>query len=104
MEKKIAFTKGLKAATILGFSRPEVTITDASIVDCWTGKKKRSFCFFKLDNGTPKNVKWQASVEDLMSITDSPFKLEKDVPTFEPEGYLVTIPSDVAEEVRFRKI
>jgi len=104
MEKKITFTKGLKAATILGFSRPEATIADASIVDCWTGKKKKSFCFFKLDTGAAKPVKWQASVEDLLSITDSPFKMEGDIPTFEPEGYLLTIPSDVSEEVRFSKV
>ena len=104
MEKKIYFKGDLRASTILGFSRPEATISDATIVDCWTGRKKKSFCFFKLDTGAEKPVKWQASVEDLMSISNSPFILEGDVTVFEPEGYLLTIPSDVSEEVRFSKI
>jgi hypothetical protein len=103
MEKKIYFKEDLRASTILGFTRPEISIVDATIVDCWTGRKKKDFVFFKLDNGVDKPIKWQASVEDLMSITDSPIILEGNRPVFEPEGYLLTIPSDITEQVRFSK-
>jgi hypothetical protein len=53
MEKKIYFKEDLRASTILGFTRPQISIVDATILDCWTGRKKKDFVFFKLDNGVP---------------------------------------------------
>jgi hypothetical protein len=99
--KKVYFQEGLKPSKVLGFARPQETITDAKVLEVRTGTKNKNYAFFILAT-EDKTTLWQSAVAELMGLDQSPVKIEDNKPFIEPEGLFVTIPADRGQPISFR--